>query len=136
VVAGALGAWAAGLLLVSLTLVVGSGWAPVVQQVLLFVGGVYALSLVTLLPVAGLDGQQVWPGRWQVRSRWPALVLVILMGGTPAVLVTARFPDGLFASVAQALSQPAELRGITLVGLGMVAALRRLVPQTEADVPG
>ena len=90
------------------------------------------LSLATLLPVAGLDEQQVWPRRWQVRSRWPGPVLMILVGVLPMALVYARFPDGLFA-YGQALSQPVGLASLGLLGVGVVVALRRVVPQVDGD---
>lgn len=125
------GAYGVGLLL--LTAELGTAWSPVVQETVVFIAWLYVVSVVNLLPLAGLDGAYLWGWSWRSGAVWPGVVLGVLVAGLAAVLVSLQFPTGYMRAFVADLGQPYLLIAFGVWGLGMLAVAQRLGLSLQAS---
>lgn len=131
-------AYGVGLLL--LTAELSAAWSPVVQETVVFIAWLYVVSVVNVLPLAGLDGAVLWGWSWGAGAAWPAAVLGMLVAGIATLLVAAQFPTGYMRAFFGELSQPYLLIALGVWGLGMLAVAQRLGfsldPSTRPNAEG
>ncbi len=117
-------AYGVGLLLLAAEL--GAASSPVVQETVVFIGWLYVVSVVNLLPLAGLDGAYLWGWSWRSGAVWPGVVLGVVVVGLAAVLVSLQFPTGYMRAFVADLGQPYLLIALGVWGLGMLGMAQRL----------
>jgi len=115
-----------GLLVLQAALGSTSVWPAVTQETVALLGCVYCGNVVSLVPLPGLDGEQLWGRTWSARPVWLSSLPGLLVGLICPVLVAVQFPTGYLRSFLASVSQPYPLAVMAVWMLSAFAIACRL----------